>query len=187
MLNNERFMVVAGAACVIGAAASIGLGGSAVVAVLLLIGARTLLAPEARGWIVSSVPVWVGVVAVAVWRAGSADLGDIGGAHAVLGSGLLRGDLASVGSMWLVAVAGVAIAGSPISMGERLVWALQAALITALVTGPQITKVGDVIPWVAVVGVLGAQYASAHALGPSARVMIARSATIAAVIIGVIP
>lgn len=176
--------MIAGVACLLGGAAMIGIGSSALVAMLLFVGARGLFDPEARGWTVSSAPVWAGVVVVAAWRAGSSDLGDIGGAHTVLGAGLFRGDAWSVASLWLLAIAGVAIAGVPHGLLARATWAAQAVLVTALIVGPQITSASAALPWLAVVVVVAAQFAGELFVGSAARLAIARTAVVAALIAG---
>jgi hypothetical protein len=181
---SARVVTVASLACLLGGVWVIATGGSVLFGVLMLLGARALAEPGDRGWIAASAPVWAGAVVVAVWRAGSADLGDIAGAHHVLGAGLLRGPTLTVASLWLVALGCIAIAGAPHAPVARLAWAAQAVLVIALVAAPQVTGFGDAVVWVGALVVLAAQIAVQLVAGPAQRLLIARVAVGLAVVAG---
>lgn len=186
MFTSHRAVLVAGVACLVGGAWTIGAGSSVLLATLLLLGARAFAEPEARGWIAASAPIWAGAVVVAVWRAGSSDLGDIGGAHHVLGVGLVRGPTLAVLSLWLVALACVAVAGAPRPPLARLAWLVQAVLVVALVVAPQITDVGDALVWMSALVAVGAQIGMHLFAGPAQRLLVARTAITLAIIAGAI-
>lgn len=186
MLTSARVLTVAGYVCIAGAGWIVVAGDSALIAAVLLLGARALLDPADRGWVSASAPVWGAVVAVAAWRAGSIAIADIGGANAVLGAGLVRGDVLVVVSLWAATIAAVAAAGAPRGTGARLAWGAQALLLIALVAAPQVTSVSDVVMWFAALGFAAAQVAGARFAGPAARLLVARSAAVVAVAAGVL-
>lgn len=115
-------------------------------------------------------PAWALAVAAATYRAGSSELVDVRGAHAVAGVALARGSGFAVAGAWLVLVAvAVAVAGAGTAgvrteahrghagvvavptAAVRLSWlaaAVQALLGAALVAGPRVGAPGDVVPWV---------------------------------------
>lgn len=171
-------------------------GGSVLVAAALLLGARALLEQRAQPWVASSAPVWAGVVIAGAWRAGSSDLGDIQGAHAVLGIGIGHGRALVVASMWFAVIAGVVVAGLPRPRAvqmlflaqpvwpARAAWLAQGVLLTAVVAGPSVRSVGDVVPWLFAVVVLAAGVLVARAVGPSERLLVARAAAAIAVLLG---
>jgi hypothetical protein len=121
-------------------------------------------------------PTWALVAVAGALRAGSVDLADVRGAHAVAGLALVHGPSATVAGMWLVAGAGALAVASwsrlgaetaappgsagrieppaPLRRLEALGAALQAGLVATLVAGPQVRGAGDALPWAVSVGAL---------------------------------
>lgn len=134
-------------------------------------------------------PAWGLALGAALFRGGSAVLGDLRGAHAVLGLPLARGTAAAVAGAWLALAAGVIAAagpglGRPEAAGppgaraalpddpgaltvEALALGAQVGVLAALFAGPQVTGVGPAIVWMLSLALLIVS-AAAMAL-PSAR------------------
>jgi hypothetical protein len=113
------------------------------------------------------VPAWVGVLVVAVVRAGSERVADVRGANAVAGLAIARGGALLVAGVWAAALAGiVAIAASdagvpivagPVARRLEAVAALgQVAFVVAMFAGPSVSRATDVVPWVLGAVVVGA-------------------------------
>lgn len=115
-------------------------------------------------------PAWAFVVAAAAVRAGSVQLADVRGAHAVAGLALARGPLLTVIGAWVAFVAGVAATGAagsrigvvseapedargvvaPPSILRRMEYAgvvAQVMLLVTLFAGPQIDGASDSTWW----------------------------------------
>lgn len=154
---------------------------------------RTLLRQAALA------PAWALVLAAGAYRAGSADLGDIRGAHAVAGLALARGDALGVAGAWLglLAIGAAALAaGLPGMRSEAgpgragalavpeavrrldaLALALQSVLAAALFAGPHVAGASDVLPWAAVAGGLAlAAWRAGAFLGTRREVPLAAGA-----------
>lgn len=160
--------------------------GSVVLVLLLVIAIRTAVpaalvdagpvlaagAERALKLRASVAPVWALVVAVAVVRAGSTEIGDVRGVNAVAGLALLRGPFATVAAAWLATVAvlvaiavtagrlGGETAASAGAIGRIVVPSAlrrldlvgvvaETALAVSLFAGPQIDGPLDAFPWVA--------------------------------------
>ncbi|MBI4730482.1 MAG: hypothetical protein HY775_13435 [Acidobacteria bacterium] len=147
-------------------------------------------------------PAWVLVVVAGLARAGSADLADVRGANAVAGLAVVRGSALAVAGAWLALAAGVlALAGPgfgrPASGGPRgrrgivrtdpvavrleagaLV--AQGALLVTLFSGPQVTRAGDLVPWVLAGGMLAGAVLAGAALAGRRRAPLAAGALAAA-------
>lgn len=195
VLTSPQVTTAAGLCCLVGVGWMLADGGPLLVAVAFLLGARAFLEQRAQPWFAASAPVWAAVVVAGAWRAGSGDLGDIQGAHAVLGVGLGHGRPLAVASMWFVVLAGVAVAGLPRtvvrltrggqpSWPARLAWVVHGVLLTAVVAGPSVRSVGDVVPWLSAAALLAAAVVVAARVGPSERLLVARTAAGIAVVLG---
>lgn len=184
VLTSSRVTTTSGLVCLAGACWVLIDGGPALIAAALLLGARASLEPRAQPWIAAAAPVWAGLVIAGAWRAGSGDLGDIRGAHTVLGIGIGHGGALDVASLWLVVLAGAAIAGAPRTRTAWAAWGVQAVLVTALVAGPSVRSVGDALPWLFVFVVVSAAFVAERSLTPSARLLVARIAATGAVLLG---
>ncbi len=121
-------------------------------------------AARAFGRLTSSVPAWVGIVLVAATRAGSGDLADIRGAHAVLGIALTHGSAMMVAACVLAAAAGTMVLAwtwTPLEQQPMrlavLAGVLQVGLLVTLFSGPQVRTATDAVPWgIAVVSIAAA-------------------------------
>lgn len=109
----------------------------------------------------SSVPAWVVVVGVGVLRAGSVDVEDLRGAHAVFGLAVVHGHVLAVAAALVAALLGLIVIGmacgrssffateDPFVRLEAVAVAVQIWLVVALFVGPQVRAPIDLVPWVA--------------------------------------
>lgn len=166
-----RAVVAPGIAAAFGAALLVAgrIPGSVLTAALLAIAARTAASaasadpPAAAGALARqarAVPAWVGIVVAAAIRAGSADLADIRGAHAVAGAGLAHGDPLMVASAWAGLASGVAaillpaapegwglVTRPPFRRLEILGVLAQALVVVAFFAGGQVDGWADLAGW----------------------------------------
>lgn len=180
--------------------------GTAFLALLLACGARAAAAaarlgdgPVASALALRSLrrqalfaPAWGLALGAALFRGGSALLGDLRGAHAVLGLSIARGSAAAVAGAWLALAAGLlaasgpwlgrpetggpsgtraALPGDPRAVTlETMAFGAQAGLLATLFVGPQISGVGDALTWVLTLALLAAAAALLALPGAAMRV-----------------
>lgn len=222
MSVRSRVAFASGAAGLAGAALLLSgrFDGSVVAVLLLLWAARTAPAaalsdagPLSAQWATRELarhlwlaPTWALVVATAAVRAGSADLADLRGAHAVAGLALARGEPLTVIGQWLALTAGVAAAAgfarvqfetgapagavgrvaTPAPLGRLGLAAVagQVILLTALFAGPEVNGPPELFWWADVAIVLGAVVWLSHqwALGRLVPALTAAAASLGLVL-----
>jgi len=177
VLIHPRVALASGLAAAAGAIIVIlgRLDGSVLLVAALAVGCRAAaLAASSEPFAAASLarqvavaPVWAGLAVVAAMRAGTVMVDGVRGAHAVAGVGLLRGDPLTVAALWTAGVAAllallapslrerVLVTGAPANRLEAVAIAVQVSVIVALLAGPQVTGVADLIPWALAVVAIG--------------------------------
>lgn len=113
-------------------------------------------AARALARITATVPVWVALAVVGLLRAGSPDLADIRGAHAIFGLGVARGSPAMVAAVILASAAAALAVGiswtrleDPPQRLAILGALLDVWLVVTIAAGPQVTRAQDAVAWTA--------------------------------------